>query len=377
MSSSIYKKISPKTNTIFRGDNLEIMRAMPEELIDLCYIDPPFFTQRNYKNIWGDKESVLDWDNSQLDGFFDTKDFFERHVHNGEKGLTAYLSWMRVRLIEIHRLLKPNGSFYLHLDYHAYHYMKVILDEIFGYKNFKNEIIWKRKNSGGGASNGNPRNYANALDVILYYVKGKGYTYNQQYTPLDEEYAKKTFKYEDPDGRRYESNSLSKPEYDPNYCYTFKGYEPPPTGWRYPKAKMHELDKQGLILYPTKKTGRLRRKRYLDESKGIPITNLWSDIGCLQRGSKEKTKWPTQKPLALLERIILSSSNEGDVVFDCFAGCGTSMHAAQNLKRKWIGIDISPTAMKVNKDRLEDFGAKVKIIDEKELPVYANQKKAA
>lgn len=183
--SSKFKKITPKSNTIYRGDNLEIMRALPDGFVDLCYIDPPFFTQRDYKNIWGDKESVLDWESSKLDGFFDTKDFFEKHVHNGEKGLAAYLVWLRLRLIEIHRILKPTGSLYLHLDYHAVHYVKIMLDEIFGYENFKNEIIWQRKQ--GSNSTSAPKSLSNNSDTILFYTKSKKYTFHAQYQAYEDE----------------------------------------------------------------------------------------------------------------------------------------------------------------------------------------------
>ncbi len=379
MSESKYKKINPKTNTIYRGDNLELMKAMPDECVDLCYIDPPFFTQKDYKNIWGDKESVLDWENTKLEGFFDTKDFFEKHVHNGEKGLTAYLVWMRSRLFEINRLLIPGGSFYCHLDYHAVHYIKVILDELFGYEQFQNEIVWKRK-PGRGSTAENPKNYGNSSDSILLYVKsGSKHSFNSQYTANDEGYEEKYFRHVDESGRKYRIQNLGAPSPSPTLIYDFKGYKPPANGWAISLEKMKKWDKEGRIYYPKKKDGRLQRKSFLDELKGKPISNVWDDISHLSHHSKEKTGWPTQKPVALLERIIKSSSNEGDIVFDCFAGCGTSMHAAHKLKRKWIGIDISPTAMRVNKKRLEELNAKVTIVDERELELIESpkQKKAA
>lgn len=359
-----YKKISPKTNTIYRGDNLEIMRAMPDGCVDLCYIDPPFFTQKDYKNIWGDKESVLDWDSAKLDGFFDTKDFFEKHVHTGEKGLTAYLVWMRARLVEIHRILKPTGVLYLHLDYHAIHYIKVILDEIFGYSNFRSEIIWKRINAKGLAFKG----FATNTDIILQYTKSKTFTWNAQYRPHDPEYVKKFYRHDDEDGRGpYQVADLANPGYRPNLIYDYKGYKPPAKGWRITREKMQKLDKEGRLVFPESKEGRIRKKSYLADMKGNPIDNVWDDIKPVQAQSEERIGWPTQKPVALLERIISASTNEGDVVFDCFAGCGTSMHAAHKLKRKWIGIDISPTAIKVNKKRLEALEAKVTVVDEKDL----------
>lgn len=368
------KKIQLKTNTIYRGDNLAIMKAMPDNCVDLVYIDPPFFTQKDYKNICGDKESVLDWENNRFDGFYDTKDFFERHVHNGEKGLTAYLSWMRLRLVELKRILKPNGSFYLHLDYHAVHYMKVICDEIFGYDNFINEIIWQRKRGTNHA--GVAKSFSSNTDTILLYVKGKNYTFNPQFQEYTEDYIKSAYNKIDENGERYRGENMRAPSYSPTLVYKYKGYEPHPNGWCVSLEKMEELDSQGLLIFPKNKSGRITRKNYLKDRKGLPITNLWTDIDCVQGHSKEKTGWPTQKPVTLLERIIQTSSHENDLIFDCFAGCGTTMHAAHNLKRKWIGIDISPTAIKVNQKRLGEIGAKVNVVDEDDLATFNQYNKA-
>ena len=297
-------QIKPKTNTIFQGDNLEIMQCMPDDFVDLCYIDSPFFTQRDYKNIWGDKESIIDYDGSDplcpIDGFSDKKCYFERNIKSGEKGLNAYLEWMRMRLLEIHRILKPTGSFYCHLDHHAVHYIKVILDEIFGYENFINEIIWHY--TGGGRS----KNYfSRKHDSILWYSKNMG----KQIFNIDKV--------------------------------------------RIPYKETSGYAKNGI----TSKTG----KKYRPHPLGTPVDDVW-DIPIINPMSNERTGYPTQKPLALLERIIKASSNEGDLVFDCFVGCGTSMHAAHNLKRKWIGIDISPTAVKVNEKRLKATKAKVRVL---------------
>jgi DNA modification methylase len=363
-----FKKITPKTNTIFRGDNLEIMRAMPDEFVDLCYIDPPFFTQRDYKNIWGDKESVLDWESAKLDGFFDTKDFFEKHVQNGEKGLAAYLVWMRVRLIEIHRVLKKDGVFFCHLDHHAVHYVKVILDEIFGYKNFRNEIIWERN---VGASNTSTRQFGVGNDTILFYSKSSSWKFNIQYENYSEKYKKSHYNQKTKDGRHFQLTSLVAPGYNPKGVYTYKGYHPPKNGWRWTPQTMKEMDAKGYVSFPEDKSKRLRQIRYLDEQKGVKLSNIWTDIPPVNSQAKDDTGWPTQKPVTLVERIINVGSDENDIVFDCFAGCGTSMHAAHILKRKWIGIDISPTAMKINKKRLEELEAKVNIVDERDLEIVA------
>lgn len=371
-----FRTINPKTNTIYRGDNLEIMRSMPSEFVDLCYIDPPFFTQRDYKNIWGDKESVLDWESSKLDGFFDTKDFFESHVSSGERGLVAYLSWMRARLVEVHRILKKTGSLYLHLDDHAVHYVKVMLDEIFGYKNARSQIVWKRKN--GINSAGKIKSFGSTYDTILFYTKSGEYTFNPQYTPLDPEYVRKHYRHDDQDGKGlYQLAPLIAPSDSPTLKFDFMGYKHPARGWRWNRERMTKAYKEGKLYLPEDKSQQIRQKQYLNEMKGNPVTNIWDDIGMVQKQSAEATGWPTQKPVALLERIIKTSSDEGQIVFDCFAGCGTSMHAAHRTKRKWIGIDISPTAIKVNKNRLEELEAKVTVIDEKELELTKDSPKKA
>ncbi|MDE0119825.1 MAG: site-specific DNA-methyltransferase [Bdellovibrionales bacterium] len=358
------KLIKPKSNTIFQGDNFPIMRAMPDECVDLIYIDPPFFTQRDYKNIWGDMESVQDYKDIRKNGFTDKKDFFERHLKSGAKELDAYLEWMRFRVQECRRILKKTGSFYLHLDYHAVHYMKVVCDEIFGYKNFRNEIIWKRT---VGGSNTSKKQYGVTTDTILFYTKSNDWRFNVQYTDYDDSYIKSHYSKETKDGRKYQLGDLTAPSHNPSTIYKYKGYKPPKNGWRWTKEKMKEMDRKGCVHFPKNKNKRLRQIRYLDEQKGVPISNLWTDIPPVNSQAKEDTGWPTQKPVSLLERILKIGSNPGDIILDSFSGCGTAMHAAHNLKRKWIGIDISPTAIKVNKERLEDLGAKVEVITEREL----------
>ena len=369
MSFKELKKIKPKTNTIYRGDNLELMRAMPDSCVDLIYIDPPFFTQRDYKNIWGDKESVQDYEDDFFEGFRDTKDFFEKHISSDAKGLKAYLEWMRARLVELHRILKPTGSIYVHLDDHAVHYIKVMLDEIFGYENFRNEIIWKRLTNNKAQTN---QNMSRMHDIILFYTKSKKeFTLNRVYLKSDAEKDQKNYSHiEAKTGRSYGTFDFTQAGDGPARRFGNKLLHPPKgKHWIWSQEKINEGMKEDRIVFSANGTPRV--KRYLDEKKGNLLGDIWNDDGVLpiQAHSKEKTGWPTQKPVALLERIIAISSNEGDVVFDCFAGCGTTIHASHNLKRKWIGIDISPTAIKVNRKRLEEIGAKVEIIDENDLPV--------
>ena len=362
--------LKPQTDTIYRGDNLNILRALPDKCVDFIYIDPPFFTQRNYKNIGGDRESVFDYEDNFFDGFQDTKDFFEQHIQSDAKGLKAYLEWMRTRVVELHRILKPTGSFYLHLDHHAAHYMKVICDEIFGYSNFRNEIVWQRKI--GTNSTGKAKSWPNNSDYILFYTKSSKYTFNAIYSDDSEnlpESITKRYRHDDDNKKGlYCLGPLEAPSDSPTLKFKFKGIESPRKGWRWKKERMNEAFKDGLLVINREKKS-IQQKMYLSKRKGMIVESIWTDIRCVQGGSKEYVGWPTQKPLALLERILSASTNEGDIILDCFAGCGTSMHAAHNLKRKWIGIDISPTAIDVNSKRLEEIGAKVNVVDENELPV--------
>ena len=314
-----------KTNTILEGDNLGIMRNMPNGFVDLCYIDPPYFTQRNFKDV-------------DSNGFLDTKDYFERCVNSGAKGLNAYLEWIKIRLIEIHRILKPTGSFYCQLDYHAVHYVKVILDEIFGYNNFKNEIIWKRKS--GSNSTKEPRRFPSNTDTILFYTKSNDHIFNMQYTPYKKDYIKKFYRKNDNDEKGlYRLGPMAAPSDSPTLKFNFKGVSPPPRGWRWTKVRMEKAYSEGILVISKDKSS-IRQKMYLNKKKGAIVESIWTGIGCVQGGSKEYIGWPTQKPIALLERIIKTSSNEGDLVFDCFSGSGTTLHVANNLKRKFLGIEL-------------------------------------
>ena len=250
-----FKKIKPTTNTIYRGDNLGIMRAMPDECVDLIYIDPPFFTQKNYKNIWGDRESVFDYGDDFFDGFEDTKDFFERHIQSDAKGLKAYLEWMRARIVECHRILKKTGSFYLHLDHHAIHYMKIICDEIFGYGNFRNEIVWQRKI--GKNSTGKAKGWPNNSDYILFYTKSNNYNFNPVYhddTNNLPESITKVYKHDDGDGKGlYELGPMQAPSDSPTLKFKFRGFNPPQKGWRWKKERMEKAHSDGKLYIPKDK----------------------------------------------------------------------------------------------------------------------------
>jgi len=362
-------------NTLYYGDNLNILREyIKDESIDLIYLDPPFNSNRSYNVLFRDESGASS--DAQIAAFDDSwhwggtaertyQDLVQNAPMNvarmigalrefvGANQMMAYLVMMAARLVELHRVLKPTGSLYLHCDPTASHYLKILLDMVFGVENFRNEITWKRY----GSHNDAKRGYAAITDSILFYTKSSNYVFNVQRTGYSEEYLEKSFRNEDEAGRRYTLNNLQSPNPRPNLTYEYKGYSPPPNGWKVSFDKMVELDHQGRIYFPKDKNGRLRLKYYLDELEGAVVPNLWVDIQSLSGAHAERLGYPTQKPLALLERIISASSNPGDVVLDPFSGCGTCIDAAQSLGRQWIGIDITHLAIAMHKARLKDrFG---------------------
>jgi site-specific DNA-methyltransferase (adenine-specific) len=271
----------------------------------------------------------------------------------GANQMMAYLVMMTARLIELHRVLKSTGSIYLHCDPTASHYLKIVLDSVFGPENYQNEIIWKRK-TGRGDTGGTSKKFGTMTDIILFFAKSEDSLFNTIYKANDPDYIESFFKFVDESGRRYASDNLASPSPRPNLTYDYKGYSPPPNGWAISREKMEDWDKEGKLLFPKTKSGRIRRKRYLDEHPGETVQNLWDDIGPISAQSAERLGYPTQKPLSLLERIIHASSNEGDMVLDPFCGCGTAIAAAQKLNRKWIGIDVTHLSIALMKYRLKD-----------------------
>ena len=355
-------------NTLYYGDNLYILREhIPSESVDLVYLDPPFNSNRSYNVLFKD-ESGQNAD-AQITAFDDTWHWgpaAEQTFHElasqatirvskmidslrqfiGENQMMAYLVMMAARLVELHRVLKSTGSIYLHCDPTASHYLKIILDVIFGAENFRSEIIWKRQSAHSDAVG-----YGSVHDTILYYSKTSNFIWNDIYQPYEQEYIDTYYRYADSDGRRWMSDNLSAAGLSGGgYEYEWKGVK---RLWRCPIDTMKRLDDEGRIFYT--KNGVPRRKRYLDESKGIPVQDLWTDLESLRSWMKERLGFPTQKPFGLLERIILASSNPGDIVLDPFSGCGTSIAVAQKLNRKWIGIDITHLAINMHKYRLKDM----------------------
>jgi len=252
-------------------------------------------------------------------------------------------------------VLKPTGSFYLHCDPTASHYLKTVCDAVFGHKCFRNEIIWKRK-TGRGETNHKSNKFGNSTDTILFYTKSDVNIFHSQFSMIAEgydEYVQKFYKHTDENGRVYRIADLSSPAPRPNLIYEYKGYKPPKNGWAISREKMQAWDEEGRLYFPNDPNGRIQRKRFLDELKGKSVQNLWDDIEMISSQAKERLGYPTQKPLALLERIIQASSNEGDLILDAFCGCGTTVTAAEGLNRQWIGIDISPFAISLIKRRLQ------------------------
>lgn len=262
-----------------------------------------------------------------------------------ENDMMAYLAMMAVRLIELHRVLKSTGSLYLHCDPTASHYLKILLDAVFGKTNFKNEIVWKRSTPKGHAYSRLPTTH----DIILSYDRGNKSTWNSLYSEYDQKYIKSHYNNIEPEtGRHYQlDNTLNPNPNRPNLTYEWNGQT---RVWRWTKEKMEALHNEGRLVYTS--SGMPRYKRYLDEMPGAAITDFWDDIHPINSQAQERLGYPTQKPVALLERIISASSNEGDVVLDPFCGCGTTVHAAQKLHRRWIGIDVTHLAIGLIKRRL-------------------------
>ena len=363
------------TNTLFYGDNLPILREyIPDESIDLVYLDPPFNSARNYNVLFKD-ESGRDSE-AQIEAFEDTwhwshvaeetyhalvmeaphevsKAVEALHDLIGTNQMMAYLVMMAARLVELHRVLKPTGSLYIHCDPTSSHYLKVLLDAIFGPPRFRSEIVWKRSGAHSDTKQGR-RMHGHIHDTIFFYTKSEAWTWNPVYTPYSREYIEQMYRHVEPEtGRRYRVDNLTASKPGGDTSYEWKGVRPyQGRYWAYSRAKMEEFERQGRLIY-SKKSGMPNYKRYLDEMPGVPLQDLWTDIPPV--GKQERLGYPTQKPEALLERIIENSSNPGDVVLDPFCGCGTAIAAAHKLGRSWVGIDVTHLSIALMKYRLKDM----------------------
>lgn len=362
-------------NRLYYGDCLTIMQEMPLASVDLIYLDPPFKSDKDYHSIYKDEtgrplpdqiEAFCDmWTLTpererairqmpamlRETGIDDSVAEFWRIWMNAlrktQPDLLAYLSYMVERLIWMKGLMRPAGSIWLHCDPDASHYIKVMLDGILGHNNFRNEITWKRTSS---HSDSGTMGWVH--DVLLYYTKGDKFTFNTEHVPYEKDYVDSRYR-PDPEakGRLFTDGDLTaKGLTGGGYDYEYKGKR---DMWRVPLETMQRLDAENRLYFTSK--GGIRVKRYLDELPGVPVSDLWADIPPVNSQAKERMGYRTQKPLKLLKRIIELSSNTGDVVFDPFCGCATTLEAAQELGRNWIGIDIAIHAVKrVARIRLQD-----------------------
>lgn len=360
-------------NKLYFGDNLKIIREyILDESIDLIYLDPPFNSKATYNILFREKNGTRSA--AQITAFEDTwqwgldsEETYREVVKQGPKKLSdllqalrsflgqndmmAYLVMMAIRLVELHRVLKPSGSIYLHCDPTASHYLRTLMDAIFGPQNFQNEIAWKRT-----TSHNDPKRFGRITDRLLFYSKSGNKTFNR----LTSEYSQaqlSRYKYRDECGP-FRAENLTAPHYSPTRTCEWRSTHPGANRqWRFSIQRLEQLYSEGRILL--KEDGAPRKdglKIYLHESGGQPLQDLWTDI-IMGPTTDERLGYPTQKPEALLERIIQASSNEGDLVLDPFCGCGTTIVVAERLKRRWIGIDITHLAITLMKHRLVDaFG---------------------
>jgi len=367
-------------NALYYGDNLDVLRdSIADESVDLVYLDPPFNSQATYNLLFRNPSGV--GSQAQIEAFEDTwhwgqeaESAFDGVMRSGntnaadllramrsslgENDMMAYLAMMAVRLLELHRVLRSTGSLYLHCDPTASHYLKLLLDAIFGADRYRNELVWKRT-----STHSDSKTWSKVADTILFYTKanGRDFTWNTPRETHTADYVATKYRYKDPDGRIFRLHDMTSPRPRPNMTYEWQGFPSPSKGWRFSAETMAKHDAEGRIVYPRRKDGSLdttkrpQIKRYLDEMAGGGVMgSVWVDIPPINSQAQERLGYPTQKPVALLERIIQASSNPGDVMLDPFCGCGTSTHAAQKLGRHWIGIDITHLAMSLVERRLKD-----------------------
>lgn len=329
-------------NRLIWGDKKYVLPSLLPEFagkVNLIYIDPPFAT--------GDDFSFQ----VEIDGEEFTKEpsAIEQKAYRDTwgRGLDSYLQWFYETAIMLRELLAENGSIYVHLDWHVAHYAKGILDEVFGFDNFINEVVWKRSYGHGDSR----RSLGRAHDVILFFTKNEAFTLNPFYHAHTQEYIDDFFRFQDERGV-FKLENLTSPSPRPNLTYSYKGYPPPRKGWRVSVDRMTELDKDNRLYFPKKEDGRIMRKVYLNELEGQPMTDIWTDIKPISAQHGERLAYSTQKPEALLERIIKASSNEGDLVLDCFCGSGTTAAVAEKLNRRWITCDLGRFATHTARKRL-------------------------
>lgn len=367
-------------NLLYYGDNLRMLREhVADSSIDLIYLDPPFNSNADYNVLFAERDGARAA--AQIKAFDDTWRYdraaalaYEEFVITGPQraskamqalrailggsDMLAYLAMMAPRLAELHRVLKPTGSIYLHCDPTASHYLKLLMDAIFGAENFRNEIIWKRT-----TAHSSSKKFGPIHDTLFYYCKSRLYTWNAPRTGYDDSYLDKYYRFDDGDGRLYwRADLCAAGTRNGRSGMPWRGIDPAAKGmhWKYTIDKLDELDAVGRIYWP--KGGTMPQyKRYREELKGKMVADIWDDIDRINPVGGERLGYPTQKPESLLERIVQASSNEGDTILDPFCGCGTAVAVAQRCNRRWIGIDITHLAINLIKVRLQDtYGEKIR-----------------
>lgn len=351
-------KEKAKQNLVIRGECVSACAYLKEKgiLVDLVYIDPPFASGADYsKTVYIRQNPKLAKALKQAEEELDIEDLksFEEKMYGDVWDKEKYLNWMYENLCAIKSVMSETASIYVHLDYHIGHYVKILMDEIFGEDNFRNEIIWRRRS---GALN-NYKSFGQQTDTIFFYSKNEDYIFNVQKTktsPEAQEYIKERFVYDDGDGKLYSRDPVTNPSATatPSLIYNYKGYEPPVKGWAFSRSTMEEWDKAGKLYFPEDKSQRIRRKTFLDDYEGQPIQNLWTDIYVINSQADESVNYATQKPEALLERIIKASSDENMLVADFFGGSGVTAAVANKLNRRFIHCDVGINSIQTVRDRL-------------------------
>jgi DNA modification methylase len=369
-------------NLLFYGDNLDVLRRhVHDETVDLVYLDPPFNSNATYNVLFAERdgsqvaaqirafEDTWAWDEAAIAQFHQTVEaggrvsealqaFKQLLAPRPGKGnsMLAYLTMMAPRLVELRRVLKPTGSIYLHCDPTASHYLKVLMDAVFGPEGYLGEVIWKRT-----SAHSSSLRYGPVHDTLLFYSKSKTYVWNPLPQAYDPSYVDTFFDQVDSDGRRWKRTDLTGAGIRHGETgLAWRGIDVTAKGrhWSNPPSVLDKLDAEGRIHWPAKAGGMPRLKQYPEDLSGVPLQDVWNDIRPMHNLSAERLGYPTQKPEALLERVIRASSNEGDLVLDPFCGCGTAIVAAQKLGRRWIGIDVTHLAIGLIKRRLQDsFGS--------------------
>ncbi len=378
--------LNVKNRTLFTGDNLDVMRGINSDSVDLIYLDPPFNSNRNYeapigseaagaafKDAWTLDDVDVAWHGLIAEQEPALASIIESAGLAHGKSMQAYLTMMAVRLLELRRILKPTGSLYMHCDTTANAYLRMLCDAVFGIENFRSEVVWKRHNA-----RSTEKRWPRVHDTILFLSKSNRFRFTSTKVPGDTAKIPHTL-ITGADGSKYQTYELTGPGVTAagESGRPWRGYDPTPMGrhWANSHAKMDDWDRAGLIHWPKKKTGsgggfprRRASEPFVPEARLVTVGDVWTDIDRINQAAKERVGYPTQKPLALLERIIKASSNEGDVVFDPFCGCATALVAAETLGRQWVGIDLSSLAVNLVLSRLQKAADAGALLESGRLP---------